>query len=421
MSSSLMDLIHQAGFTGQAANTMYAIVMAESGGNSTALDNNTSTGDLSYGLAQINMIGAMGPQRLAEYGLKSNDDLYDPLTNLKVAYALSNHGTDFTPWSTYKSGAYQQFMGQSGAVVTQSASDGSSSDFGSAPTPTAADYQSALGDLSGLLTGVPSLKAILSEAVSGGWSTAKFEQAVEATPWYRQHNDATRQLVALQYSDPAEYKTRLANASQSVSTEAAQLGVGLDPKTLASLAQQSIVQGWSPQTLQHEIASHYNRNGSPAGQAAQIYQQLQQTYAEYGVPISNATLQFRTQQVLGGNTTADTYMQNARNTAKSMFPSIASQIDAGMTVKDIADPYIQQMSNTLELDPNSIGITDPLVKKALQGAVTTVNGKSSATTTPIWQFEQQLRSDPRWATTQNARDTVSSALVHIGNDFGFST
>jgi len=408
-----MDLIHQAGFQGQAANTMYAIVMAESGGNAQALNDNSGTGDLSYGLAQINMLGALGPERLQQYGLKSNADLYDPLTNLKVAYALSNHGTDFTPWSTYNRGDYKQYLGQSDATVTSA-----SSSYAAASNPTSADYQQSLGTLSGLLTGVPELKSILGQAVAGGWAVSKFEQAVEASNWYRTHNDATRQLVALQYSNPAEYKTRLANAQQQVGELAGQMGVTLNAGQMASLAQQFIVQGWTSQTLQYEVGKFYN--GKPTGQAAQILQQLQQTYATYGVPISDGSLESRVRQVLQGSTTIDTYKQDAINTAKSLYPSIASQLDTGLTVKDIADPYIQQMSNLLEVDPNTIGVTDPLIKKALQGSVVTSGGKATATSTPLWQFEQTLRSDPRWANTQNARDTVSSALVKLGGDFGFA-
>jgi hypothetical protein len=34
-------------------------------------------------------------------------------------------------------------------------------------------------------------------------------------------------------------------------------------------------------------------------------------------------------------------------------------------------------------------------------------------------FEEQVRRDPRWQYTQNAKDTMSSVLVKIGQDFGF--
>jgi cell wall-associated NlpC family hydrolase len=116
--ASLMDILRQAGFSGQSLNMAYAIAMAESGGNANAHNGNAGTGDNSYGLFQINMLGGMGPERLKQYGLSSNNDLFDMLTNAKVAYKMSKGGTDWSPWSTYNRGDYKKYLGQSGATVT---------------------------------------------------------------------------------------------------------------------------------------------------------------------------------------------------------------------------------------------------------------------------------------------------------------
>jgi cell wall-associated NlpC family hydrolase len=116
--ASLIDILKQAGFSGQSLNTAYAIAMAESGGNAGAYNGNASTGDKSYGLFQINMLGAMGPERLKQYGLSSNDDLLDAVRNAQVAYKMSKGGTDWSPWSTYKRGDYKKYLGQSGADVS---------------------------------------------------------------------------------------------------------------------------------------------------------------------------------------------------------------------------------------------------------------------------------------------------------------
>jgi TP901 family phage tail tape measure protein len=124
--SSLMSVIRQAGFSGSAADVMYGIVEAESGGNRFAHNTNSSTGDNSYGLAQINMIGSMGPARRAQFHLASNNALFDPLTNLRVAYSLSSHGRNFSPWTTFTSGAYRQFL--SGPENAKVRASGSGSD-----------------------------------------------------------------------------------------------------------------------------------------------------------------------------------------------------------------------------------------------------------------------------------------------------
>lgn len=116
--SGLMDILRQAGFSGQALNTAYAIAMAESSGNAQAHNGNAGTGDNSYGLFQINMLGGMGPERRKRFNLSSNDALFDPLTNAKIAYQMSKGGTDWSPWSTFNRGDYKKFLGQSGANVS---------------------------------------------------------------------------------------------------------------------------------------------------------------------------------------------------------------------------------------------------------------------------------------------------------------
>jgi hypothetical protein len=48
------------------------------------------------------MIGSLGPARLEKYGLEANEDLFDPLTNAKIAFKMSNGGKDWSAWTTYK-------------------------------------------------------------------------------------------------------------------------------------------------------------------------------------------------------------------------------------------------------------------------------------------------------------------------------
>lgn len=109
----------RAGFNPTQAEIMTAIAGAESNYTPVDLNNNPSTGDLSYGLWQINMLGSMGPERRQTFGLRSNNDLYDPATNARAAYAISGKGKDFTPWTTYTNGAYLDFMPAAAAAATE--------------------------------------------------------------------------------------------------------------------------------------------------------------------------------------------------------------------------------------------------------------------------------------------------------------
>lgn len=292
---------------------------------------------------------------------------------------------------------------------------------GSSPVSTKTDFTAALGDigLAGILQSVPSLRNVLQQAQQNGWSTEEFLQHIEATPWYRNHNDSAKQLIALQAHDPAEYRTRINQASAQVQQEADALGVTLQPDQISRLANQFLIEGWNTASLQEHVASLWNPNGSGVeGQAAQYTQQLKQIYSQMGLPIGEKALNDRVQQLLSGQTTLDTYTQAALTAAKSMYPSIGHQLDQGMTVKDIADPYVQTMSNLLEVDPNTLSVFSPMIKKALQGSIVNQNGKTSSVSTPLWAFEQNVRKDPRWQYTQNAHSDVANSLQFLGQSWG---
>lgn len=106
--AQLEGLWVNAGGSAATAPVAAAIAMAESGGNPTS--HNPRPPDDSYGLWQINMLGSMGPARRAQYGLKSNTDLYDPATNARVAVIMSNKGANFRPWSTFTNGMYKKYV-----------------------------------------------------------------------------------------------------------------------------------------------------------------------------------------------------------------------------------------------------------------------------------------------------------------------
>lgn len=96
--AELIDLLSLVGFEGKALRTAWAVVMKESRGHPTSRNNTPSTGDNSYGLFQINMIGDLGIIRKEKFGIKKNSDLFDPVTNAEAAYYMTAKGTDWGSW-----------------------------------------------------------------------------------------------------------------------------------------------------------------------------------------------------------------------------------------------------------------------------------------------------------------------------------
>jgi hypothetical protein len=108
--SEIYTLARGVGLTDSRAKVAAAVAMAESGGNPNAHNDNAATGDDSYGLWQINMLGAMGPERRRKLGLSANSELYNPQTNAKAMAMISQTGGNFSPWSVYTSGEYLKHL-----------------------------------------------------------------------------------------------------------------------------------------------------------------------------------------------------------------------------------------------------------------------------------------------------------------------
>jgi len=94
----LKTLLWAVGFEGKALKTAWAIAKRESNGRPLAYNGNRNTGDSSYGIFQINMLGSLGTDRKEKFNLKSNVLLFDPTINAEIAYHMTNGGNDWSAW-----------------------------------------------------------------------------------------------------------------------------------------------------------------------------------------------------------------------------------------------------------------------------------------------------------------------------------
>lgn len=107
-----VNLLYKAGASPKEAAQLASVVMPESRGNPAAHNPNWRTGDNSYGLWQINMLGNLGPARMRQFGLSSYEQLKDPLTNAKAALAILRGPGGINNWSTWKSGDAAPYVKQ---------------------------------------------------------------------------------------------------------------------------------------------------------------------------------------------------------------------------------------------------------------------------------------------------------------------
>jgi hypothetical protein len=106
----LKELLSAVGFEGKALKQAWAIAKSESNSRPMAYNGNRKTGDSSYGIFQINMLGELGIDRKEKFDLKSNILLFDPVINAEITYYMTKGGTDWSSWSSLNGARYQEFL-----------------------------------------------------------------------------------------------------------------------------------------------------------------------------------------------------------------------------------------------------------------------------------------------------------------------
>jgi hypothetical protein len=94
----LKELLYLVGFRGNDLKEAWAVAKKESNGQPIRFNGNTETGDSSYGMFQINMIGMLGADRREKFNLVSNSDLLNPVINAQIAFHMSDGGKDWSSW-----------------------------------------------------------------------------------------------------------------------------------------------------------------------------------------------------------------------------------------------------------------------------------------------------------------------------------
>ncbi len=158
----------------------------------------------------------------------------------------------------------------------------------------------------------------------------------------------------------------------------------------------------------------FNQGKSIGGSVGGSVTDLRQYAAAFGIKYTDADYIRFSEEIFSGKTTGFDIQAKIRQDSASAYPVYADQILKGTSINSIGSAYKASYANILELDANAVDWTsEPLLRKALQY---TVDGKPAVM--PVWQFEEELRKDPRWQYTNQARSGVFDAIYQVKLDMG---
>lgn len=138
--------------------------------------------------------------------------------------------------------------------------------------------------------------------------------------------------------------------------------------------------------------------------------------AAYGMPMTFDAAARQVDRVVRGEVAPDAITEELRMQAKAMYPQLAQQIDAGVTVDDVFAPYKQMAASLLGVNPATIQLTDPKWQQALQ--LSDKNGTRRVATTDEWQ--KILRTDGRFGydASNAGRQEASVMATQLGRLMG---
>lgn len=268
-----------------------------------------------------------------------------------------------------------------------------------------------------LLETVPKLKEIFIDAYLHEWDDQKIQLAIENTDWFRDHSVRWKEVEKSRAQNPGEFDFKVNKAKINIRNQASRLGVELTEEELNSLGSAFVYDdGWSEAEASQYIGAHLKvKEGQGLlGEAGKREMELRKMANDYGMDYPDSFYRQAAQKFIqNGDTAVETQI---RNDAANTYAQWGDDLRNGKTdVKTAAGSYLRALEKTYDLDNGAGTLSNPMVKRALQAR----DEQGNPTVKPLWQFEEDLRRDPKWLTTNNGAETMSKVAGGLLQEWGF--
>lgn len=134
--------------------------------------------------------------------------------------------------------------------------------------------------------------------------------------------------------------------------------------------------------------------------------------ADMGIFKSPSEIASNSIDVLAGKARQEDLLTKYRKDAQALYANFAPRLaeDASLTVRDLANPYIQMMADTFEDVADNIKLTDDTIQKAINDAKGIMN---------LGEFRKMLRNDSRYGKTFAAKREAAELGTSMLRSMGF--
>lgn len=291
---------------------------------------------------------------------------------------------------------------------------------------------------------VDSLRILLEKYVDNKLTDQQFALELQNDPWYRSNSDEikARYIQLYNYEDlvnkglatgTTDYEQQLNKIVRNIQAKAREMnGIEIPDDQAKLMAKDLYIYNLDndPSVITERLVQFIRPSagmigGIPtlgySGQALQNYQTLQAIAKANGLKLQDIlprdaagtpmSAEGTLEQLALGKIDLNRVSQDARKLAAlGQSDYVKDLLGQGYDLDTIYSPYRSAMASALELDPNTISLSDPALRMG-------INKEGDMN---LYDFERALRKDSRWQYTQQARGEVSDAALRVLRDFGFA-
>lgn len=268
-----------------------------------------------------------------------------------------------------------------------------------------------------LLEGTPELLNLFKTAHIKEWSDEKIKAEIENTSWYRTHATKWQEVEETRLKHPGEFDKAVDRSRYAIQVMARQIGADVTPEELNKLASDAVYEGWNESDMRRYVSAEIDiaQTGGLFGEAGQAEMSLRKMANENGVDYPDSWFRDSARNAIKFNSIGDIERQIREDSANTYTPWADAIREGKTTVTKAAGSYLRSLEKTYDMEDGSATVFDPHVRKALTGR----DEQGNVAVAPLWKFEEDLRRDPKWLTTNNGAETMAKAAGGILQEWGF--
>lgn len=288
------------------------------------------------------------------------------------------------------------------------------------------------------------INKILGLDGSGTMITDPFlqQQIIQGTAWYKNQTDTQRKYTYFKESNPGQYAADLQLNASNIIKQYAGNGLSITAadaiKYADQMMQQAVIKDGKvvrydqdflnklmADSIKFDKTNTFEVGGKVIydldGKLETMAQALYERAWDYGYPATTSNDGFKKwfeasiKGLVAGTLNPEDVDNELEQRAISLFPGLKDKIARGETLRQAADPYLQAIANTWEVDANSIDLNNDTVQQVLNYT----DDKGNIVPMNLYGAKKAARRHPNWDFTETAKQEKTGIGATILRDHGF--